>query len=151
MEHVLPITPLPPIPSPTTGCPDFLSSISIVLFIEPMPPTSMNLLASWPRLGNKSKEQLQKPSKERRTSPSLPPESGREKVTAAEAADPLPCRDSLGLLHSAHVHQPENIPTSDGEDTSSHAHNEGAAVTGEYVTVPYSPTTPIVVIPPYNR
>ena len=115
-----------------------------------MPTTSMNLLASWARLGNNSKEQLQKPSLERRTSPSLPPESGRGKVTAAKAADPLSCRDSLDLLHSADVGQPENITTSDGEDTSTHPRKEGA-VTGEYVTVPYSPTTPLVVIPPYNR
>jgi hypothetical protein len=108
---------------------------------------SMNLFAFWARLGNKSKEQLQKPSPQHCTSPSLIPPAGKwtEKVTAAEAADLLLCHDSLDLLHSADVGQPESIPR---PMAKTHPHACARRVR-ESTLLCLTPTT--VVIPPYNR
>ena len=101
-----------------------------------MPPTSVHRFVAWTRLGNKSKEQLHQPSPQDDTIPPLP-ENGRKNENNAEAADPLPSRDSLDR-HSANVGQSNNTPRSNGEDEDIDAPKDGA-ITGGYVTVPSSP------------
>ena len=96
-----------------------------------MPPTSVHRFVAWTRLGNKSREQLHRPSPQDDTVPPLP-EDGREKENNAVTADPLPSRDSLDR-HSANVGQ-TNTPRSDGEGKDMDAPKEGAII-AEYVTV----------------
>jgi len=96
-----------------------------------MPPTSAHRFVAWTRLGNKSKEQLHRPSTQDDTIPPLP-KDGREKGNNAEAADPLPFRDS------ANVGQSNSTPRSNGEDEDTETPKDGAII-GEYVTVPSSP------------
>jgi hypothetical protein len=99
-----------------------------------MPSTSVHRFVAWTRLGNKSREQLHRPSPQDDTIPPLP-EHGREKENNAVTADPLPSRDSLDR-HSAFVGQ-TNTPRSDGEGEDMDAPKEGL-ITAEYVTVPSS-------------
>lgn len=101
-----------------------------------MPPTSVHRFVAWTRLGNKSKEQLHRPSTQDDTIPPLP-KDGREKGNNTEAADPLPSRDSFDR-HSANVGQSNSTPRSNGEDEDTEAPMDGAII-GEYVTVPSSP------------
>ena len=106
-----------------------------------MPPMAMNRFVTWARLGIKSKEQLQQPSSQPYTTPSLP-EHGQEKEKLEEAADPPPFRDSLDH-RSADVGRPNDTPPSNGEDMVTP--KEGAVIAA-YVTV--IPATPI---PLYDR
>jgi len=109
-----------------------------------MPPTSVHRFVAWTRLGNKSREQLHRPSPQDGTIPPLP-EPGREKENNAVAADPLPSRDSLDRP-SVNVGQSNNTPRPNDEGEDMDAPKDGA-ITGEYVTVPSLSNPAVVIVP----